>query len=96
VARYNKFQACRYGLQAMISDPVAQCQYPLQQRIAVLLENIGEDARALGCEHWLRRLRATSGENPGDADWLRVRQKMHGNLNDLVRDACERLQGKAN
>jgi carboxylate-amine ligase len=23
VARYNKFQACRYGMAAMISDPVA-------------------------------------------------------------------------
>ncbi len=91
VARYNKFQACRYGMEAMISDPVALCQQPLKQSVANLLESLSEDARALNCEHWLNPLRLAVADGTGDAAWLRARQDKHGNLNDVVREASDRL-----
>ena len=91
VARYNKFQACRYGMAAMISDPVALCQKPLQESLATLLDTLAEDARALGCEHWLNALKLSVFGNSGDAAWLRERQGKHGNPNDVVRAATERL-----
>ncbi len=91
VARYNKFQACRYGMEAMISDPVALCQRPLKQSVANLLESLTEDARALNCEHWLNPLRLAVAKGTGDAAWLRARQGIHGNLNDVVREASDRL-----
>jgi len=96
VARYNKFQACRYGLEAMISDPVNLCQIPLKQTLALLLEKISEDAKELGCAHWLDPLKQMVEENTGDAAWLRDQHNLHGNLNDVVREASERLMRKDN
>lgn len=91
VARYNKFQACRFGLDAEISDPVGLCQQPLRQTLAPLLEAISEDASALGCLHWLNPLKNQLAEGSGDAAWLRERFREQGNLNDVVREASERL-----
>ena len=96
VTRYNKFQACRYGLDAMISDPVNLCQTPLKQMLTDLLEAVSEDARELNCAHWLSPLKQAVAGNTGDAAWLRAREKQHGNLNDVVREASERLIGKNN
>jgi gamma-glutamyl:cysteine ligase YbdK (ATP-grasp superfamily) len=46
VARYNKFQACRYGFDAQISDPIGLRQVPLRQIARELLAALAEDARA--------------------------------------------------
>lgn len=91
VARYNKFQACRYGQEAMISDPVALCQVPLKQSLTEMLEAVFEDALALNCAHWLKPLKDMVAGNGGDAAWLRARERQRGNLNDVVREASERL-----
>lgn len=91
VARFNKFQACRYGLEAEISDPADLCRQPLWQTLALLLDTISEDARKLGCLHWLNPLKNLLAEGAGDAAWLRERFRQHGNLNDVVREASERL-----
>lgn len=93
VARYNKFQACRYGMEAMISDPVALGRTPLKQSLAALLDCITEDAQALGCAHWLNPLKHRVAGEAGDAAWLRARERKHGNLNDVVREASECLMG---
>jgi carboxylate-amine ligase len=91
VARYNKFQACRYGMDAEISDPEGLCQRPLRQILAHLLEAISEDARELGCLHWLNPLKNILAEGTGDAAWLRERFRQQGNLHDVVREASDRL-----
>lgn len=91
VARYNKFQACRYGLDAEISDPVDLELRPLRQSATLLLDAISEDARKLGCLYWLNPLKNRLVDGAGDAAWLRERFRVHGNLNDVVREAGERL-----
>ncbi|HEX5801730.1 MAG TPA: YbdK family carboxylate-amine ligase [Azospira sp.] len=93
VARYNKFQACRYGIEAMLSDPVGLCQVALRDSLPALLEAIDEDARELGCAVWLDELRKIAVVGAGDAAWLRERAAAHGNLNDVVREAAGRLLG---
>ena len=95
VARYNKFQACRYGFDAQLSDPVRQQQKPLRETLYELLELLAEDAQALGCSVWLDRLRVALKVENTDANWLRGRQAMHKNLNDVVRDASLRLRNEA-
>ncbi len=91
VARYNKFQACRYGMAAMTSDPIALGQRPMKEILAALFETLADDARELGCEHWLKALGHGIADEAGDAAWLRAKQQEHGNLNDVVREATERL-----
>jgi carboxylate-amine ligase len=95
VARYNKFQACRYGLAAMISDPVGLCQVSLRDSLLTLFGALAEDAEALGCLDWLQVLATVAQAGSGDAEWLRGRAKTHGNLHDAVRDASERFMEKA-
>ncbi|MBI2306946.1 MAG: glutamate--cysteine ligase [Rhodocyclales bacterium] len=96
VARYNKFQACRYGMEAMLSDPVRRCQEPLRERMLALFDALAEDARELDSTAWLDALRAVATEGEGGAVWLRAWQAAHGNLNDVVREAAERwMQGDA-
>ena len=87
VARYNKFQACRFGIDGQRSDPSARCQRPLREHIEELLDRLQEDATALGCESWLARLYPATS----DADWLRTQLAATGNLHDAVRTASELL-----
>jgi carboxylate-amine ligase len=67
VARYNKFQACRYGFDAQISDPIGRRQVPLRQIARELLAALAEDARALGCCAWLELLDASLASEISDA-----------------------------
>jgi carboxylate-amine ligase len=90
VARYNKFQACRFGLEATISDPLSQTTQPLRARLSRLLDTLMPDAEALGCAHWLEQLRNDFIPGRGDAEWLRTRRAALGNLNDVVREASQR------
>lgn len=94
VARYNKFQACRYGLDAQISDPVQRRQVPLRQVLSDLLALLVEDARELHCSSWLELLDLVLVTESTDAAWLRGRQAVHCNLNDVVREAAMRLSNK--
>ena len=91
VARYNKFQACRYGYEAQLSDPIGRRQVPLRQVASELLAVLAEDARALGCSGWLELLDASLASDLSDAKWLRRRQAIRRNLNDVVRETAMRF-----
>jgi carboxylate-amine ligase len=91
VARYNKFQACRYGFDAQISSPQKRAQEDLRATLKDWLDALSGDARALGCQHWLDVLRTALFTGTTGADWLRARRAAHRNLNDVVRDSAERF-----
>ena len=94
VARYNKFQACRYGFDAMLSDPIAQKQEPLRVILHELLAALAEDAEALGCVPWLERIKLSLATEASDARWLRELHGRHENLHDVVRESVRRFAGK--
>jgi len=58
VARYNKFQACRFGFAAELADPLQRCTTPLATALPALLDQLCGDADDLGCRRQLDRLRA--------------------------------------
>ncbi|MDR2452627.1 MAG: glutamate--cysteine ligase [Candidatus Accumulibacter sp.] len=91
VARHNKFQACRYGFDARISSPQKRTQEDLRATLKDWLDALSGDAKALGCQHWLDVLRTALFTGTTGADWLRARQAVHKNLNDVVRDSAERF-----
>ena len=93
VARYNKFQACRYGFDALLSDPIRRQQVPLKVILLELLGLISEDAVELGCNAWLDQIKTALDNETNDTDWLRGRHAIHKSLNDVV---CESAQRFAN
>lgn len=91
VARYNKFQACRYGYDALLSDPIGRTQAPARGFILDLLEKLEQDAIALECTQWLAWLRTDTTNNESDAAWLRRRQAELNNFNDVVLESSKRF-----
>jgi carboxylate-amine ligase len=89
VARYNKFQACRFGFAAELADPLQRCTTPLATALPALLEQLTGDADDLGCRPQLDRLRALAESRQGDAAWLRQTRQAIGNLHDLTRAATD-------
>lgn len=87
VARYNKFQACRFGFDAELADPVACRKQPLGDSLSALLGELMPDARALGCAVQLASLQTLAAGRRGDAARLREIARDEGNLNDLTRAA---------
>ena len=92
VARYNKFQACRYGFNALLSDPVQQKQIPLSETLNGLLELLTDDAQALNCLHWLNHLKMLLASRTSNSDWLRAQYAINNNLNDVVYDAAKQFK----
>ena len=96
VARYNKYQACRYGLDAKVSDPLRRIQIDLRTWVEEIIRATEDDADALACRPWIDRLRArVSGAQPPDAAWVRAQFDRLQNLNDVVRAASHRFRGEA-
>lgn len=89
VARYNKFQACRYGFGAELADPIARRIAPLTRTLGALLEGLLPDANDLGCRAQIEHLLTLNENRSGDAAWLRSHATKA--LPDLTRLATERF-----
>lgn len=91
VARYNKFQASRFGFEAMLADPIRRCRIPLADALRELIDTLSADADDLGCRKQLEQLRTLAIGRQNDSAWLRKTSTTSGNLNDLTRLAAERF-----
>ena len=87
---YNRFQACRYGLEATLVDPFDGRRLKLAEDITGSFALLERHATALGCRAALEALLlgARSGEN--DAGRMRARLRETGSLAGVVRWQCER------
>ena len=82
---YNRFQACRFGLEATIVDAYARRQGSLKEDILETLAVIAPHATELGNGEALAHLRAGVAAGRTDAGWLREAHREHGSLNDVAR-----------
>ncbi|MBI3068782.1 MAG: glutamate--cysteine ligase, partial [Betaproteobacteria bacterium] len=92
---YNRFQACRYGLDATFIDAYTQQHEPLQQDILDTLKLIASHAAELGAAAALERLAADVAARRTDAAWLRETCRQRGSLNDVARMQAELWMGNA-
>ena len=85
VYSFNRFTACRYGLDAGFIDARSRTQRTLKEDIAETLARLAPHADVLGSTAALEEIRRCieSGEN--DASWLRAELKATQTLNDVVR-----------
>jgi carboxylate-amine ligase len=82
---YNRFLACRFGLEAGIIDAANREQRPLKVDIVDTLRAIAADGVDLGTTRALAQLREIAMEGSNDSAWLRKVHAASGSLADVVR-----------
>lgn len=95
VYTFNRFQACRFGLDAVYVDPVSGEHMALRDHIAATIGQIGAHALAVGAAPGIELLRQSAEMGANDARWLRERQARERLLAEVSRQATERFRGRA-
>ena len=83
---YNRFQACRYGLEATVVDVDGGDSVMLRDQILRTLSVVRGHAQALGNIDAITALAADVEAGYSDADWLRATYKKLGSMNDVARE----------
>jgi len=89
---FNRFQACRFGLDGEFIDPATGTRRSIADEIKMTLGALALHARELDSEAALRDIEAVvHGGN--DARWMREQYSRSGSLPDLVWRQVEQLRG---
>jgi carboxylate-amine ligase len=94
VYTYNRFQACRFGLEAVYVEPETGQHLPLREHILQTLDKVAPHARALGADAAIGMLRESAQNGVNDARWLRETQTRERLLAEMVRQGAERFRGR--
>ena len=95
VYAYNRFQACRYGLEGALIDVYDDRRITLRVDIVETIARVERHAAELGSGAVLRQLAEDAGHGRGDAAWLRDRYKERGSIHDVARLQSDVWMGKA-
>ena len=82
---YNRFQACRFGYEAMIVDPRSKQSFHLGTALDKLLEDLMPVAAQLGTVRALIYLQELVAARQNGASWMRAMLAQSGDLNDVMR-----------
>ena len=93
VYTYNRFQACRFGMEAVYVDPATGDHMPLREHILMTMDKIAGHAAAHGASNALHLLRTDTQAGQNDARWLRDRQRQEQLLAEVSRQAAQRFRG---
>ena len=93
VYTYNRFQACRFGLEAVYVDPATGQHMPLREHILLTLQKVERHSIALGGSAFLHMLQSSVERGENDARWLRERQGEEALLAEVIRQAAQRFRG---
>ena len=93
VYTYNRFQACRFGLDAVYVDPASGGHLPLREHLLQTFERIAPYARQHGAAASLALLQASVQGDGNDAHWLRSRMHEEQLLAEVSRQAALRFRG---
>ena len=92
VYTYNRFQACRFGLEAVYVEPTTGEHLPLREHILATLDRLAVHARPLGATKQLQYLAEDVENGTNDACWLRERHARERLLAEVVRQAAQRFR----
>lgn len=94
VYTYNRFQACRFGLEAVYVEPATGQHLPLREHIVATLDRIAPHAQDLGAAAAIDMLRGSADRGANDARWLRETVARERLLAEMVRQGAERFRGR--
>jgi glutamate---cysteine ligase / carboxylate-amine ligase len=89
---FNRFQACRFGLDGLFVDPSTGEHRRLRDDIATTLQALETHAMELKAEDALRFVRGELAGDGNDATWLRKVQQREHLLAETVRQQCLRWE----
>ena len=93
VYNYNRFQACRFGLDGTFVDPETGEHRVLRDDLSALLGRLDSHAGDLRAEAALQYLRREINGSGNDAAWLRQVEAAEHLLPEVVRRAARRWHG---
>jgi carboxylate-amine ligase len=93
VYTYNRFQACRFGLDAVYVEPSTGEHMPLREHIIATLRKIAPHARDMGAAAAMDMLRLSADLGVNEARWLRETQARERLLAEMVRQGAARFRG---
>jgi carboxylate-amine ligase len=93
VYTYNRFQACRFGMDAVYVDPATGEHMPLREHILLTMRQIERHAAAVGAITPMHILKNSAERGENDARWLRERQSEESLLAEVIRQAAQRFRG---
>ena len=93
VYTYNRFQACRFGMEAVYVDPATGQHMPLREHILLTLQQVERHGTTLGASAFLHMLKSSVERGENDARWLRERQGEEAMLAEVIRQAAQRFRG---
>jgi len=94
VYTYNRFQACRFGLEAVYVEPETGRHQPLRDHLLATLRQLAPHAKALGAGPAIDMLARDAEQGVNDARWLRQRQARERLLAEVVRQGAQRFRGR--
>ena len=94
VYTYNRFQACRFGLDAVYVDPASGEHLPLREHLLATMQRLAPFAEQCQAGDALALLRQEVQDNRNDARWLRERQAKEQLLGEVIRQAALRFRGE--
>ncbi|GAA3986227.1 YbdK family carboxylate-amine ligase [Comamonas faecalis] len=92
VYTYNRFQACRFGLDAVYVDPASGEHLPLRDHLLQTFERIAPHAEPLGALPMLQQLKGDVQAGRNDARWLRDVMGREQLLAEVTRQAAQRFR----
>lgn len=95
VYTYNRFQACRFGLDAVYVEPTTGDHMPLREHILRTLERVSAHAADLGARADIEMLAQETARGANDARWVRETQARERLLAETVRQAALKFRGAA-
>ncbi len=91
VYNYNRFHACRFGLDGTLVHPKTYEQIPLREDILTTLRRIQLHADTLGCAAALEHIYQATHEG-SDASYLRREHAQRGSVEGMVDSALQRFR----
>ncbi|MFP5468036.1 MAG: glutamate-cysteine ligase family protein, partial [Gammaproteobacteria bacterium] len=92
VYTYNRFQACRFGLDGMMVNPKTREQISIREDILATLRKLGSHADALKSTAALDEVERTAARDGNHASYLRRCYADSGSVQGVVRAAVEALR----
>ncbi len=93
VYNYNRFQACRFGLDGALIHPKSYEQIPLREDILTTVRRISSQADALGCSPALEHIYQIVSHG-NDAGYLRQEHAERGSVEGMVDSALQRFKSE--